>query len=157
MTRSGCDLGPYESCTHWSAAFCIVVRIERSDAFAKAAYYRRTDRGVGKSTVHPPDRPLARLCVERSRGYAPVSGAWNLKNGVVDIRIAAHQRLVEQRSFELDPFVTIDEAVLQLSMMNLPVPHQKVEVMQSRYRTFGLACLCSRTRGGLRDRWPRCS
>jgi hypothetical protein len=68
------------------------------------------------------------------------------------LRVAAHKWLAEQCAFEFDPLVTVDEALLQLSMMNLPVPNQKIEVMDSGNRRFCMSYLFSRTWGGLRDR-----
>jgi hypothetical protein len=105
-----------------------------------------------RPAVHPPNRPLPRLGVEGSWSHAAISAARNLEHVVVYISVATHQWLAEQCAFEFDPLVTVDEALLQLSMMNSPVPHQKIEVMESGHRTFCVSYLFSRTRGGLRDR-----
>src|ERR1700733_14573578 len=85
----------YEPCADWFPIFGIVVRIERSYAIVEAASHRRIHRTKWRPAVHPPDRPLPRLGVERSGSYAAVSAARNFEHGVVDISVATHQWLAE--------------------------------------------------------------
>ena len=114
--------GPYESDADWFPVLGIV-GVERSYAIVETSSHGRILGRKRRPAVHPPDRPLPRLGVERSWSHAAVSAAWNLEYVVVDISVPTHQWLAEQCPFEFDPLVTVDEALLQLSMMNSPVPH----------------------------------
>lgn len=51
--------------------------------------------GGWRSTVHPPDRPLPRLGVKRARSHAVISAVRHIKHIVVNICVAAHERLAE--------------------------------------------------------------
>src|SRR5215469_4912399 len=94
MTRGGCNLGPDETYSDWFSVFGIV-RVEGTYSILKAPSHGRIHGRERYSTVKPPDRPLARLCVERSGGHAAVSAGWHLEHVVVDISVTTHQWLTE--------------------------------------------------------------
>jgi hypothetical protein len=79
----------------------------------------------------------------------------NVEHGIVEIAVAAHERLVEQSAVEFRPLVIVGEAVLQLSMMSLPVTHKEIEVVKAGHRTFRLRHSRSRIVIGSRGQQPR--
>jgi hypothetical protein len=105
-----------------------VVGVERADAVAKAPAHRRIERPERRPGVEVPDRPLARRGIERAQRHAADGVAVEGEDVVVDVAVAAEQRLGDRGAVELDPFAAAGEPLLQAPVPDLPAAEEEVEV-----------------------------
>src|SRR5262249_33052478 len=120
------------------------VRVEGPGPVLEAADDRWADRPERIPLVEPPDRPLARLRIERAKRHPAPRARRRVEDVVLDVREASPDLVVIARSLELDPFLLAVRDLLQRPVVHLPGANLEVEAVDT-VQLRGLGSMSDRT------------
>src|SRR5262249_24499248 len=105
--------------------------VEGADALLKATHYRRICL-TGSATVEPPDRPFPSRWIEGPKSNRSVGTGRCVQGVVIHDGLPAHVQTGRKGSLKVFPLLAVSEAVLEAPVLDVPVSHQKIEIMHTR-------------------------